>query len=59
MYMLTALNVYVYVWLRRIVGKQLYYHISDPDWILREDHTNRSPDILALLTQLSLPSFLG
>ena len=41
------------------VGKPLYYHTSNPGSIPRGGHTNRSPFILALLGQLSLPSFWG
>ena len=41
------------------VGKPLCYYVSDPGSIPRGGHTTRSPYILALLGQLSLPSFRG
>ena len=42
-----------------IVGKPLCYHARDPGSIPHGGRTNRSPYLLALLGQLSLPSFRG
>ena len=42
-----------------IMRKPLCYHASDPGAILRGVHTTRSPYLLALLGQLSLPSLRG
>ena len=41
------------------MGKPLCYHANDPGLISRGGHTNRSPNLLELLGQLSLPSFQG
>ena len=41
-----------------IVGKPLCYHVSNPGSILG-GHATRSPYLLTLLGQLSLPSFQG
>ena len=48
---------YVYTcskWL--LLLKPLHYHVSKPDLIPHEVHTNRFPYLLALQGQLSLPS---
>ena len=42
-----------------IVGNLFYYHASNPGSIPRGGHTTRSLYLLALLGQLSLPSFQG
>ena len=42
-----------------IVGKPLCYHASNTGSVPREGRTNRSPYLLTLLGQLSLPSFRG
>ena len=40
-----------------MVGKPLCYHARDPSLVPRGGHTTRSPNLLALLGQLSLPPF--
>ena len=42
-----------------MVGKPLCYHASDLGAIPRGGYNNRFPYVLALLGQLSLPSFRG